>query len=127
MNRIIYPMKVHAVKLEYKRLELENMPHGYFLTCNGREYVVITYDPGRPVITNRSRRRLLTSTRRGKEYTERINTYLISYITGMKIDPMKGNKISEQWSDYPFFDNIYKRIGILWNKIKNYNNKKKKE
>lgn len=76
MNRIIYPMKVHAVKLEYKRLELENMPHGYFLTCNGREYVVITYDPGRPVITNRSRRRLLTSTRRGKEYTERINTYL---------------------------------------------------
>ena len=59
-------------------------------------------------------------------FTQRINTHLISYITGMKIDPMKGNKISEQWSDYPFFDDIYKRIGILWNKIKNYNNKKKK-
>ena len=58
--------------------------------------------------------------------TQRVNAYLVSYITGMTIDPIKGNRISEQWSDYPFFDDIYKRIGLLWNKIKNYNNKKKK-
>ena len=30
MNDIVYPMKVHAVKLEYRRLMLEKMPHGYF-------------------------------------------------------------------------------------------------
>ena len=29
MNDIVYPMKVHAVKLEYRRLMLEKMPHGY--------------------------------------------------------------------------------------------------
>lgn len=69
-------MKVHAVKLEYKRLELEHMPHGYFSTFNGREYVVINYVPGRPKITNRCQRRLLTSTPRGKQYTEKINAYL---------------------------------------------------
>jgi len=35
MNSIIYPMKVHAVKLEYRRLELERMPHGYFTVWRG--------------------------------------------------------------------------------------------
>ena len=76
MNRIVYPMKVHAVKLEYRRLELEKIPHGYFTVRDGRSYVVVTFDPSRPNLNSRSQRRLLTSTKRGKEYSESINTYL---------------------------------------------------
>ena len=76
MNRIEYPMKVHAVKLEYRRLELEQMPHGYFTIKNGRNYVVITYDPGRPNLNSRCQRRLLVSTKKGKEYSEKITCYL---------------------------------------------------
>ena len=30
MERIILPMKVHAVKLDYRRRLLETMVHGYF-------------------------------------------------------------------------------------------------
>ena len=77
MNRIFYPMKVHAVKLEYKRLELEHIPHGHFTTYKGRKHVVITYDPARPKISNKSKRLLLTTTQRGKAYSEQINTYLM--------------------------------------------------
>ena len=34
MNNIIFPMKVHAVKLEYRRLKLEGMPHGKLKTMH---------------------------------------------------------------------------------------------
>ena len=56
----------------------------------------------------------------------KVNNYLISFITGMKMDPLKGEKISQQWLDFPFFDEIYKRICVFWNKIKNIKIDKKK-
>ena len=56
----------------------------------------------------------------------KVNNYLISYITGMKMNPLKGKKISEQWLDFPFFDEIYKKVSIFWNKIKEFKIDKKK-
>ncbi len=76
MNTIIYPMKVHAVKLEYRRLKLANMPHGSFKERRGKNTVVVTYDPDNPKATPRCPSRLTTSTKRGKEYAEKINCYL---------------------------------------------------
>lgn len=76
MNTIIFPMKVHAVKLEYRRLKLANMPHGSFKERRGKNIVVITFDPDDPKATPRCPRRLTISTKRGKEYAEKINNYL---------------------------------------------------
>ena len=56
----------------------------------------------------------------------KVNNYLLTYITGMKMDPLKGVKIAEQWTDYPFFDEIYKKIGVVWTKIRNFKMDKKK-
>ena len=58
--------------------------------------------------------------------TPKINNYLLLYITGMKMDPSKGMKIAEKWLDYPFFDDIYKRVSLFWNNIKNIDKKKYK-
>ena len=76
MNSIILPMKVHAVKLEYRRQLLEKMPHGCFKIRKGKEIAVVTYEPDNPRITSRSPRRLSLSTKLGKEYKDRINKYL---------------------------------------------------
>ena len=59
--------------------------------------------------------------------SESINSQLTIYLTGMKMDPSKGNKISANWLDYPIFDDIYKRVSTIWNKIKNYDDKKDKK
>ena len=56
MNSIVFPMKVHAVKLEYRRLKLEKMVHGYFKDIKGKSFVVITKDPDIPKINCRHQR-----------------------------------------------------------------------
>ena len=61
------------------------------------------------------------------DHSANIITYLIVYITGMRLNPLKGEKMIEQWIDYPFFDDMYRRLSFMWNKIKNYNEKKKDE
>lgn len=76
VNKIFLPIKVHAVKLEYLRLKLEKMPHGYFCSRRGRSAVAITYDPGNPKCSKRSSRVFYTSTKRGQLYSEVINNYL---------------------------------------------------
>ena len=76
MDKIFLPIKVHAVKLEYLRLKLEKMPHGYFCSRRGRRAVAITYDPANPKCSSRSSRVYYTSTKRGKIYSEVINNYL---------------------------------------------------
>ena len=55
----------------------------------------------------------------------KINSYLLFYITGMRLNPLKGEKMIEQWIDYPFFDDLYRRFSFIWNKIKNFDDKKK--
>ncbi|MCR5329301.1 MAG: hypothetical protein K6E12_10700 [Saccharofermentans sp.] len=76
MNSIILPMKVHAVKLEYRRLELERIPHGHFRTKNGRKYVYVTYDPHNPKLDSRHPCRLLADSKRGEEYAYAVSEYL---------------------------------------------------
>ena len=61
------------------------------------------------------------------DHSSNIITYLVVYITGMRLNPLKGEKMIEQWIDYPFFDDMYRRFSFMWNKIKNYNEKKKDE
>ena len=75
MNDIVYPMKVHAVKLEYRRLMLEKMPHGYFRISKGRQYVIVTFDPEKPKYNSRHPRILLSTTELGLEYTKKITSY----------------------------------------------------
>ena len=55
----------------------------------------------------------------------KINSYLLFYITGMRLNPLKREKMIEQWIDYPFFDDLYRRFSFIWNKIKNFDDKKK--
>ena len=76
MNNIMFPMKVHAVKLEYRRLKLEDMPHGKLKTIHENDFAIVTYEPGNPKVTSRCPRKLSLSTRLGKEYKEKINNYL---------------------------------------------------
>lgn len=76
MNKINWPMKVHAVKLEYRRLKLQNMRHGYFRDINGKRTLVITYDPDDPKTSSRRPRRLLTGSSFGKRFAEEIKEYL---------------------------------------------------
>ena len=68
-------MKVHAVKLEYRRLKLQELPHGYIKEKNGKDYVIITYDPDNPKVSSRHNRKVSCSTRIGKILSEKINAY----------------------------------------------------
>ncbi len=76
MNKIVFPMKVHAVKLEYRRLELEKIMHGHFRMRNGRKYVYVTYDPQNPKIDSRHSCKLLADSRRGKNYALAVSRFL---------------------------------------------------
>ena len=68
-------MKVHAVKLEYRRLMLDKIPHGHFRTKNGRKYVHVTYDPQNPKIDCKYPCRILTASKRGKVYADAVINY----------------------------------------------------
>ena len=76
MEQIILPMKVHAVKLEYRRRRLAKMVHGYFAVRQGRDVVVITSDPKMPQYNSRIPRILRTSSARARPYVEAVNSYL---------------------------------------------------
>jgi len=76
MNTIVYPMKVLAVKLEYRRLKLEKIPHGYFRIIKGKKYVVINYDPAMPKINTKHPRVIRVTTKLGTELSEAVNAYL---------------------------------------------------
>ena len=61
----------------------------------------------------------------------KINNSLNLYISSMRVFTNKGKTINQQWAEYPFFDDIYKRLSSIWNKknifknikIENQNNK----
>lgn len=76
MERIILPMKVHAVKLEYRRLMIDKLIQGYFCIKRGRKTVAITHDPEYPQYSPRHPRLLSISSKLGKKYSEKINRYL---------------------------------------------------
>ena len=76
MERIVFPMKVHAVKLEYRRRLLDKLIHGYFCVKRGKKSVAITCDPDNPQYTARHPRVLVAASKTGKVYAEKINGYL---------------------------------------------------
>ena len=76
MNEIVWPMKVHAVKLEYRRLKLEKIPHGYFCVRRGVKMVAVTYDPENPKCTPRHPRTLYMTSKKGRSFAETINKYI---------------------------------------------------
>lgn len=88
MNDIVYPMKVLAVKLEYRRQKLEKMVHGYFRNINGVQSVIVTYDPNFPHYDKSHPRRLVAGSKLGRFYSDKINEYQIvksEYETLLKI------------------------------------------
>ena len=76
MERIILPMKVHAVKLEYRRIKMQEIIHGYFSTKLGNSVVVITYDPNNAKYCSKKPRVLRVTSKRGRQYIDEINRYL---------------------------------------------------
>ena len=76
MNNIILPMKVHAVKLEYRRRILDSMPHWRFCIRKGRNAVAIMFDPNDPKCSSKNEKRFYISTNRGKAYSEAIAKYV---------------------------------------------------
>ena len=73
MNNIVFPMKVLAVKLEYRRQKLEKMVQGHYVIRNGKQRIVITRDPSIPRISARHQRVLSPDTKLGKYYSDLIN------------------------------------------------------
>lgn len=76
MERIVLPMKVHAVKLEYRRQLLETMPHGYFKVRKGHNCVIVTRDSENPEVCPRRPKTYRISTKRGRRFSIVINKYL---------------------------------------------------
>ena len=76
MDSFVFPMKVHAVKIAYRKRVLDEMPHGYFKVINGIQYVIVTSDPAMPKCNSRHPKRLKVNTRYGQMYSKRINEYL---------------------------------------------------
>lgn len=63
MDSFVFPMKVHAVKIAYRKRVLDEMPHGYFKVINGIQYVIVTSDPAMPKCNSRHPKRLKVNTR----------------------------------------------------------------
>ena len=76
MNNIVLPMKVHAVKLEYRRLKLEKMIQGHFCVRRGKNAVAVTYDPDNPKCTTYSPKIHYLSSRQGRVYANAVKRYL---------------------------------------------------
>ena len=76
MNNIVLPMKVHAVKLEYRRLQLEKIPHGYFCQRRGRDSVAITYDPDDERCSTKHARVFYINTKNGMFYSKAVTNYI---------------------------------------------------
>ena len=53
--------------------------------------------------------------------SQKINSTLDLYISSMRMFTSKEKEktINRQWADYPFFDDLYKRLSCLWNKNNN--------
>lgn len=117
MNNIVFPMKVHAVKLEYRRLKLEKMVKGYFRDIKGRKCIVIIKDPANVKISARHPRVLFVTSKLGRQLSEQINEYqklkceyddlLNSWHQTYSFAPPKVNFPIVQYSDPHFMNNEY--------------------
>lgn len=76
MKRIVYPMKVLAVKIEYRRQLLEKMVHGHVTTRGGKKCFAITYDPERPSVNSRIPRYIRVDSKLGLKLSTEVNAYL---------------------------------------------------
>lgn len=76
MNNIVLPMKVHAVKLEYRRLKLEKMIHGYFCVRKGKNAVAVTFDPDNSKCSSKNPKVHYISSKQGRVYAGAVTKYL---------------------------------------------------
>ena len=54
--------------------------------------------------------------------SQKITSVLELYISSMRIVSTKGDSIIKQWSEFPFFDEIFKRIHGIWSKNNSFKN-----
>jgi len=66
----------HELKIAWFQDQISKLPHGYFGTWRGVPVVYVTSDPGNPKISWRSKRRHLTGTKKGREYADKIGSYI---------------------------------------------------
>ena len=52
--------------------------------------------------------------------SNKINSVLELYISSMRLKNNKGETINQQWAEYPFFDDLYKRLNPIWSKINTF-------
>ena len=55
-------------------------------------------------------------------FSKSINSVLELYISSMRMNNLKGDDISKQWAEYPFFDDIYKRLSSIWGNNNTFKN-----
>lgn len=75
MRKIELPMKVHAVKIEYRRQLQSKTTHGYFRVRKGKNIVIITFDPDNPSVCPKRPKTHLITSKRGEAYAEAIAFY----------------------------------------------------
>ena len=54
--------------------------------------------------------------------SQKIISVLELYISSMRIITRKGNNIVLQWAEFPFFDEIFKRLHLIWSKANTFKN-----
>jgi len=75
MKKIDIPMKVHAVKLAYRRELLSKITHGYFKVRNGKHCVIVTSDPDIPSVSPKKPKTHIVISKKGKAYAEAVAYY----------------------------------------------------
>ena len=117
MNKIEFPMKVLAVKLEYRRLKLEKMVKGFFRDVKGKPCVFITTDPAIPKLSTRHPRIISVNSKTGKVLAEKIKEYqtikaeydqlLVSWYALYNLAPPRISFPIIQYSDPHRMNNAY--------------------
>ena len=112
------------MNLNFNKGNFESNPNNNFYMKN---YLIITTHLFRFCFYNKHDEIIKTEGLTFVPTSPKIIEYLIIYITGMRLNPLKGEQMIEQWIDYPFFDDIYKKFSPIWNKKKNKNDKKEQK
>ena len=76
VDRVFLPIKVHAVKLAYRKRLLDNLIHGYFCVRRGNKAVAVTFDPDNMKCSSANPKVHYVSSKQGKEYAEAVTEYL---------------------------------------------------
>ena len=75
MKKTELPMKVHAVKLAYRRQLLIKLTRGYFKVRKGKHCVIVTRDPDMPSVSSRRPKTHVVTSKKGKAYADAVAYY----------------------------------------------------